>query len=236
METVSFPTGDGLTLTAWYRAPAAPGGAVIVHFHGNAGHRGDRAPLMRPYLDAGFGVLLTDYRGYGGNPGKPTEAGLYADGRAALAYLAGRGVAADRVVLYGESLGTAVAVRLATEQRVGAVVLEAPFTSAVDIGAAAYPFVPVRWLMLDRFNSLSRIAHIGAPLLVLHGGMDATVPIAHGRRILAAAAEPKEGRFYDAAGHNDPPAFSGAEEVIAGLARHGLGGWRSGALARGQRV
>src|SRR5690606_27445832 len=134
---------------------------------------------------------------------RPTEAGLYADGRAALDFLAGQGLERGRLVLYGESLGTAVAVALAAEGPTGAVVLEAPFTSAVDIGAAVYPFLPVRLLMLDRYDLMRRIGAVRAPLLVLHGEQDDTVPVAHGRRVLAAAPEPKEGRFFPAANHCD---------------------------------
>ncbi|HVO14862.1 MAG TPA: alpha/beta hydrolase [Alphaproteobacteria bacterium] len=236
MTAVDYVTADGLRLSGWYWPPAAPGLPVLVHFHGNAGHIGDRAPLMRPYLDAGFGLLLAEYRGYGGNPGRPTETGLHADARAALDFVAGQGVTPDRIVLYGESLGTGVAVRLAAESPVGALVLEAPFTSAADVGASAYPFVPVRLLMLDRFDSLRRIAAVTAPLLVLHGERDATVPVAHGRRLLAAARVPKEGRFYAEAGHTDLYDFGIAEEVITFLARHGLCGVRSGgaAVARGE--
>jgi fermentation-respiration switch protein FrsA (DUF1100 family) len=235
MSPVGYRTRDGLALGAWYRPPDDSRAPVIVHFHGNAGHIGDRAPLMRPYLDAGFGVLLAEYRGYGGNPGRPTEAGLYADARAALDFVMGRGIAAERIVLYGESLGTGVAVRMAAETPVGALVLEAPFTSAVDVGASAYPFVPVRLLMLDRFESVRRIGGIAAPVLVLHGERDATVPVAHGRRLLAAASEPKEGRFYAAAGHTDLHEFGIAEVILAFLARHGLPGSGAAAARGGER-
>ena len=231
MGIVDYVTVDGLRLSAWYRPPADAQAPVLVHFHGNAGHIGDRAPLLRPYLDAGFGVLLAEYRGYGGNPGRPTERGLHADGRAALDFVLGQGAASGRIVLYGESLGTAVAVRLAAENLVGALVLEAPFTSAADVGAAAYPFVPVRLLMLDRFDSVRRIAAVAAPLLVLHGELDTTVPVSHGRRLLAAARAPKDGRFYPAAGHGDLHDFGIAEEVIAFLDRHGVRGYRSGGAA-----
>jgi fermentation-respiration switch protein FrsA (DUF1100 family) len=233
MAEIRYRTGDGLTLTGWYRPPADETAPVIVHFHGNAGHIGDRAPLMRPYLDAGFGLLLAEYRGYGGNPGRPTEKGLYADGRAALDFVLGQGVAPGRIVLYGESLGTAVAIKLAAETPVGALVLEAPFTSAVDVGASAYPFVPVRWLMLDRFHSLRRIGAVAVPVLVLHGEADATVPVAHGRRLLASARAPKEGRFYDRAGHSDLYDFGIAGEVIGFLRRHRSGGARSAAAPAG---
>lgn len=235
MMIVEYVTADGLRLKGWYRPPLDRRAPVLVHFHGNAGHIGDRAPLMRPYLDAGFGVLLAEYRGYGGNPGRPTEPGLHADGCAALDFVLRQGVTPDRVVLYGESLGSGVAVRLAAERRVAALVLEAPFTSAADVGASAYPFLPVRLLMLDRFDSLSRIGAIGAPLLVLHGERDATVPVAHGRRVLAAARAPKAGLFYAEAGHSDLHDFGIAEEVMAFLARHGLCDERSGGQATAPR-
>ena len=181
-------------------AVAAP---TIAYFHGNAGNIADRGFKVRPFLDAGLGVLLVGYRGYGGNPGAPSEAGLFADGRAALDFLAGQGVPANRIVVFGESLGSGVAVLLASERRLGAVVLEAPFTSAADAGQRAYPFLPVRRLIRDRFDSLSRIGAIGAPLLIVHGECDRVVPADQGRRLLAAAAEPKEGVFLPEAGHND---------------------------------
>jgi fermentation-respiration switch protein FrsA (DUF1100 family) len=231
MTVVDYVTADGLRLCGWYRPPADARAAVIVHFHGNAGHVGDRAPLLRRYRDAGLGLLLAGYRGYGGNPGRPTEAGLYADARAALGFVLSQCVTPGRIVLYGESLGTAVAVRLAAAAPVGALVLEAPFTSAADVGAAAYPFVPVRLLMLDRFDSLGRIGAVTAPILVLHGERDAIVPAAHGRRLLAAARAPKQGLFLPDAGHCDLHDHGIAEEVIAFLGRHGLHGGGSGGAA-----
>ncbi|MGF1640179.1 MAG: alpha/beta hydrolase, partial [Rhodospirillales bacterium] len=129
MRPVGLVTADGLDLVAWYR-PAAEGHPTIVYFHGNGGHIGHRGSKVRPYLDAGYGLLLVSYRGYGGNPGRPSEEGLYRDGRAALAFLGTHGVPPARTVLYGESLGTGVAVHIAAEraramQPVGALVLEA---------------------------------------------------------------------------------------------------------------
>ena len=164
-------------------------------------------------------MLLAEYRGYGGNPGTPSEEGFYADGRAALDFLAAREVPAARIVLYGESLGTGVAVQLALERRVGAVVLEAPFTSAVDVGADIYPFLPVRLLARDRFDSIAKIAAIGAPLLVLHGEADKVVPVRFGRALLAAARQPKEGVFVPGAGHADLYQHGGAGIVLDFLAR-----------------
>ena len=219
MHRVGLATDDGLTLLAWY-APPAQGTRrpVLVLFHGNAGHIGYRAGKVRPFLDAGLGVLLVSYRGYGGNDGSPTEEGLYADGRAALRFLAGEGIASPRVVLYGESLGSGVAVLLASELAraapVGAVVLEAPFTSMADAAALHYPYVPARRLVKDRYDSISRIADIGAPLLVIHGQADGIVPAEMGERLLAAARAPKEGHFVAGAGHNDLAEFDIATPVL----------------------
>ncbi|NNG05007.1 MAG: alpha/beta fold hydrolase, partial [Inquilinus sp.] len=127
---ITYRTADGLTLSALHRE-AAGGLPTIVYFHGNAGHHGHRAGLIQPYHDAGYGVLLASYRGYGGNPGSPAEAGLYTDGRAALDWLAANRVPPSRTVLYGESLGTGVAVQMAVERPVAAIVLQSPFTSVV---------------------------------------------------------------------------------------------------------
>lgn len=227
MTPVRFAAAEGPDLVSWYRAPTDPAAAVLIYFHGNAGNIGDRGGKVRPYLDAGLGVLLVGYRGYGGNAGGPTEEGLCADGRAALAWLEDGGVSAARVVLYGESLGSGIAVRLASETRVAAIVLEAPFTSAADVGAKAYPFLPVRLLIRDRFDSLSRIAGLKAPLFVIHGERDATVPVDHGRRLVAAASEPKAARFFPEAGHENLYEHGAAEAVIGFL--EGVGSASNGA-------
>ena len=201
-QAVRHRTSDGLELQSWYR-PAGKGFATIVYFQGNGGTIADRVFKTRPLFEAGYGLLLVGYRGYGGNPGKPSEDGLYRDARAALAYLRARGVAPEHTVLLGESLGSGVAVRMATEGTVRAVILEAPYSSAVDVGQAAYFFLPVRLLMYDRFPSLDYIDRIGAPLLVVHGEQDGVIPVRFGRRLFQAAAEPKEAHFLSNAGHND---------------------------------
>jgi len=204
MRVVTLATEDGLTLRSWYAPPAADAPAVL-YLCGNAGHIGYRAFKARPLLDAGFGVLLVSYRGFGGNPGRPTEDGLKADARAALDFLAGEGFMPGRVVLYGESLGTGVAVGLAAEQAattpVAAVVLETPYTSIADVAARHYPFVPARWLVKDRFDALSRIGAIRAPLLVFHAEDDRIIPVDLARRLFDAAAEPKEARWFARGGH-----------------------------------
>jgi hypothetical protein len=172
-------------------------------FSGQRGHLGHRLFVVAPLLREGYGVVLAAYPGYGGNPGQPTEMSLYAAGSGTLASLAKHGIAAERVVLWGESLGGGVATRLAVEQRVAGVILQAPFTSVADRAQELYPIVPARRLTLDRFEILSRITAIGAPLLVVHGEADRVVPADHGRQIFAAAREPKRGVFIPHADHND---------------------------------
>jgi fermentation-respiration switch protein FrsA (DUF1100 family) len=203
MALLEVRTEDGLTLTGWHRGPREPGRPTVALFHGNAGHLGLRSFKARQFINAGYGVLLASYRGWGGNPGRPTEAGLYRDARAFLDRLSGLGVAEQRLVVYGESLGTGVAVQMATERAVRAVVLEAPYTTIPDVGAKRFPFAPVRTLMRDRFDSLSKIGGIRAPLLIVHGERDRTVPVRLGRRLFAAAVEPKRAVWLPQAGHND---------------------------------
>lgn len=206
MRPMTITAQDGVAVVSWYR-PAQGGRPTIVYFQGNGGNIADRGFKARPYLDRGFGMLLVGYRGYGENPGDPSERGLYADGRAQLAFLAREGVPPRRWVLYGESLGSGIAVQLALEQAakspVGAVVLEAPYTSLGDAAAAHYPYVPARALIKDRFDSIDKITGIDAPLFVVHGENDPVVPVKLGRRLFQAAREPKEGHWIKGGGHND---------------------------------
>jgi fermentation-respiration switch protein FrsA (DUF1100 family) len=224
MTPVEYTTADALCLTGWLAAPPGPRAPLLVYFHGNAGSIADRGEKVRPFLDAGFGVMLAGYRGYGGNPGRPSERGLVLDGHAALDHAAAAGFAPDRTVLYGESLGSGVAVALAAERPLGALVLEAPFTSIVDVAAAAYPWLPVRLAMIDRFDSLSRIRSVSAPKLVVHGERDRTVPVRLGRRLLDHADEPKEGKFYMSADHTDLHDHGAVDAILRFLGKVGLGG------------
>jgi len=208
-ERVTFPTEDGLTLQGWF-LPAPPPAFTVVVFNGNAGNRAFRAPLAAALHARGYAVLLYDYRGYGGNPGAPTETGLAADARAARAYLVARGdVDASRLVYFGESLGTGVATRLAAEHRPAALVLRSPFASMADVGQFHYPILPVRWLLRDRFDSIDRIATIGCPLLVIAGDRDSVVPYAHSQRLFDAAAQPKSFVTIPGADHNDEALLAG---------------------------
>jgi fermentation-respiration switch protein FrsA (DUF1100 family) len=212
MREETIRTADALALTAWY-APARPGRRTIVYFHGNAGTLGDRHERVIAYLERGFGVLLVGYRGYGGNPGEPTEAGLYQDGRAHLDWLAGQGVREDALVLYGESLGSAVATQLATERKAAALVLEAPFASVLLSARARYPLFAFDWLIKDKFASVEKIDQIAMPLFVIHGALDRVTPQRFGRMVFERAREPKAAAWPAQAGHNDLLQFGMVEAV-----------------------
>jgi hypothetical protein len=217
VEEVRFRTVDGLELSAWFfpargRAPRA----TILVFNGNAGNRAYRVPLAEALTERRMNVLLTDYRGYGGNPGVPTERGLADDSRAARAYLASRSdVDPARIVYFGESLGSAVAVDLAAEHPPAVLILRSPFTSMADIGQHHYPFLPVRLLLRDRFASIDRIRQIRSPLLVIAGGRDSIVPLRYSHRLYDGALEPKALVVLPDADHNDEALLSGAEMVDA---------------------
>jgi fermentation-respiration switch protein FrsA (DUF1100 family) len=215
-EAVSFATEDGLTLSGWFvRAAGTAEGTVIV-FNGNAGNRAYRAELGARLSADGLSVLLFDYRGYGGNPGSPTEEGLALDARAVRRYVLSRDdVDPRRLAYFGESLGSGVAVRLAVEHPPYAVILRSPFTSFVDVGRFHYPFLPVRWLLSDRYPSLDRISRIASPLLVIAGSHDTIVPASQSRRLFEAAREPKRLVIIEGADHNDEVLFAGPEVVGA---------------------
>ncbi len=202
VEEVILERPDGARLVSWFAAPE-PGRATVLYFHGNAGSVATRAARVLYFTSRGYGILFPDYRGYGGSTGSPSEAALVADGEAALDALVARGIAEETVVLFGESLGSGIAVPIAARRDVGAVILEAPFTSATDIAAAAYPFLPVRWLLKDRYESIRLIGDVDAPLLIAHGTQDRIIPVAHGRALFEAANEPKEFLELPSAGHND---------------------------------
>lgn len=220
MQEVILMTPDKLALKSWYAPPReskAGDSFTIVYFHGNAGGIADRAQKIRPYLEHGYGILLVEYRGYSGNKGVPNEHGLYNDGRAALSFLSSKGVVPKRVVIIGESLGTGVAVQMATELSIGALVLEAPFTSTVDVAEDIYWFVPVKWLMKDRFESVSKIDKVSAPVLIIHGGQDTIIPIELAEILFSKANDPKEALYIAEAGHNDLTRFGSTMKIITFL-------------------
>jgi len=218
-EIEAFETQDGLTLEGWFVPPRArPTGHTVLVFNGNAGHRGHRAPLAAQLAARGLAVFLFDYRGYGGGPGLPSEAGLARDARAALACLGRRpGVDITKIVFFGESLGAAVAVDLAVEFPPAALILRSPFTSLADVGARHYPFLPVRWLLRDRYDSIRRIGRLTSPLVVIAGETDAIVPIDDSRELFDAAPEPKRFIVIRGADHNDDEVAHGPAVIRAVL-------------------
>lgn len=195
-QEVELKTSDGETVIAWHVPPRGEL-PVVLYFHGNGGALNLRVERFSWLTAEGYGLVALSYRGYGGSSGSPTETGLIRDAEAAYDFAAAR-YPARRLVAFGESLGTAVAVALAAERPVGGLILDAPFTSAAEVGAAVYPFAPVRWLMKDPFRSDLRIGRVHAPLLVIHGEADRIVPIKFGERLFALANEPKRFvRFAD---------------------------------------
>lgn len=200
-EEVTFPTDDGLELHGWYLPASEREIAAAVVFNGNAGNRGDRAVLARQFAARGIATLLFDYRGFGGNEGSPTESGLVADGRAAVAFLRDR--AAGPLVYFGESLGSAVATEVAVNSPPDALVLRSPFTSLVDVGEAHYGFLPVSTLLKDRYPTIDRIAFVSAPVLVLAGTDDEVVPYTQSTAVFDAAPGDKHMVTFEGSRHND---------------------------------
>ena len=218
-EDISFSAADGTRLHGWF-APGT-GADTLLWFHGNAGNISYRVNnILMLNRRLGLNVFIFDYRGYGRSEGSPSERGMYADADAALTYLQSRpDVDAGRIILFGRSLGCAVAVETAMRRPVKAVILEAPFTSIKGMAQSTGPLtslVPIHWLLKSKFDSLSKIASVQSPVMVLHGDEDATVPIAMARALYAAANEPK--RFYAIPGadHNDTY-LAGGDAYFAAL-------------------
>lgn len=203
MESVRIPVGEGIGLLGWWRPPVGDASPVVLLFHGNAGHLGYRAGKARLFLDAGYGVLLVSWRYNAGAGGEPGEETLIADGRAALEFLEQQGVTPGRIVVYGESLGSGVAVALAAERDLAGLVLESPFSSVAEVAQYHFWYLPARWLVLDAFDSVTRIREVEEPLLLVHGADDTLIPVRFARELYDAAPGPKEARILPGAGHND---------------------------------
>lgn len=193
-------TPDGESLVLWYAPPEA-GRPVILFLHGNAGEIADRAERLAFYQSQGFGAAFLSWRGYGGSTGAPTETGLLIDARTAYDHLRSQGIGPDRIVLVGESLGTGPAVQTAARSQVAAVVLEAPFSAALDIAQAQYAWLPVGLLMKDQYRSRDHIAKVRAPILILHGETDRVIPFTSGQYLFALADEPKTFLSLGPVGH-----------------------------------
>lgn len=216
---VHLVTADGLHLRAIHR-PARSGRPTILFFHGNGDSLAGSQQATRQFAAHGYGLLLPEYRGYGGNAGSPSEEGLYHDGEAAIRWLADQGIAPQRTIVVGNSLGSGVATELAARHRVGALVLVSAFTSMVDTVQRHYRFVPVRRLLLDRYENHRKLSRVTAPVLILHGSADTLVPVDHASA-LARAAEDATLEIFPGAGHDLAYALPPQTRTIAWL--RGLG-------------
>ena len=219
-EVVTFPTADGLTLRGWFvPSSGSPPAYTVLVLNGNAGNLAYRAPLAASLQQHGFQVLLFDYRGYGENEGKPTEAGLRADAQAARRYLLDRDdVDASRLIYFGESLGTALAIGMAVENSPAGVILRSPFPSLVEVGQRHYPFLPIRLFLQDRFAAIDDIQHVTCPVLVLAGDRDRIIPLGQSRRVYDAVTSTKELVILAGADHNDFELLAG-DEMLAAITR-----------------
>ena len=205
VQLIQLKTPDGLSLNSWYVPARSPNIPTIIYFHGNAGHISHGAWLIQEYTKAGYGMLILGYRGYSNNSGQPTETGLYIDARTAILYLNDHGIPIHCIVLFGESLGTGIAIQMATEFPVGAVILQSPYTSITDVAQKHYPFLPVKWLLKDRYESIKKIHQLRMPLFIFHGEQDNTVPVKLGKQLYENAPEPKALKIYPNIGHNGFP-------------------------------
>ncbi|WFU41939.1 alpha/beta hydrolase [Bradyrhizobium sp. CB82] len=202
---------DGEKVIVWH-VPAKPGRPVILYFHGNGDSLAGLAGRFKAVTTDGTGLVALSYRGYAGSSGAPSEQGLLRDAAAAYAFTTAR-YAAERIAVWGFSLGTGVAVAIASEHRIGKLILEAPYTSTVDVAASLFRFVPIRLLMRDRFRSDERIARVTVPLLVMHGTDDLVIPIVFGQRLFALAHEPKRFVRFPGGGHDNLDSFGAIETV-----------------------
>jgi uncharacterized protein len=205
-------TTDGETIIVWH-VPAKPGHPVVLFFPGNGDFLAGRVARFRAITADGTGLVALSYRGYAGSSGQPSEQGLLRDAAAAYAFTAAR-YGADRIVVWGFSLGSGVAVALAGDQKVGKLVLEAPYTSTAEVAGSLLRVVPVRWLMRDQFRSDRRIGRVVAPLLIMHGAQDPAISIRFGERLFALARDPKQFVRFPEGGHDNLDAYGATETAL----------------------
>jgi fermentation-respiration switch protein FrsA (DUF1100 family) len=217
VEEVVLGTPDGERVIIWSGA-AQRGQPTILYFHGNGGSLESRSERIRKYMARGFGMFMMSYRGFSGSSGSPSEAANVGDAKLAYDTLVARGVDPADIIVYGESLGSGVAVQVAAEKRVAGVILDAPYTSMVDLASLHYPQLP-RWLMRDRYETTQFIGTVTAPLLIVHGEEDDVVPVTRGRALFEAANAPKEIATLPGAGHGDHYLFGSYDKIFAWIDR-----------------
>ena len=215
---ISIATPDGETLIAWY-GKAKPGQPTILYFHGNGGALEVRRERIAKYLARGRGIFMLSYRGYSGSSGTPSEAANVADAKLSYDTLVKEGVAPKDIIIFGESLGTGVATQVAAEKMAAGLVLDSAFTSIADRAAEIYPWLPVRLLLKDRYDSAAVIGDVTMPVFILHGEEDTIVPVAMGRKLFELANTPKVIKTLPGAGHNDHYLFGSFEAINAWIDR-----------------
>tara|TARA_Y100000590_G_scaffold320642_1_gene363018 strand:- start:211 stop:1023 length:813 start_codon:yes stop_codon:yes gene_type:complete len=191
IEKVNITTKDNMKLLGWYYSQNSNKYKTILFFHGNAGSLENRTYKLNHFKNLKINFLIVAWRGFSGNKGKPNEKGLYEDARSAVNWLKNKDISEKNIILYGESLGTAVAVEIAQNKNYAGIILESPFTSMIDMGKKYYPFFPVNILLRDKYESYKKIANISSPLLILHGKVDKIVPYKMGKKMYELANEPK---------------------------------------------
>jgi fermentation-respiration switch protein FrsA (DUF1100 family) len=216
VDTITVCTADGLDLNGWYSAPRDARSPVILFFHGNSGNIQHRQHKFKAPIARGMGVLMAEYRGYGGNAGSPTEDGLYADARAYYAWLIARGIDPSRIIVYGESLGTGVATQLLSEQPAAAMILETPYARLSDPAQDRYFFIPfIEILMHDKFRSIDKVGALDIPKLFILAGQDEVLGTQTGLELYEAAAEPKRLELLEDAAHNNAYNHGAGDAVLA---------------------
>ena len=195
IEKVKVDTQDGIQLLGWYHKKDIDRYKTILFFHGNAGSLENRIHKLNHFKEMDVNFLIIAWRGFSGNKGKPSEKGLYEDGRSAINWLLKKGVNEENIIIYGESLGTGVATHLSQNRKFAGIVLETPFTSMVDAAKKFYPYIPVSLLLKDKFNNKDKIKNVIAPVLIMHGESDQIIPFFMGKKIYEVANEPKYSYF-----------------------------------------
>ena len=201
VEKVMIKTQDEINLLSWYHNKKSNDYKTILFLHGNAGSLENRIHKINHFKNMNVNFLLLAWRGFNGNKGKPNEIGLYEDARSAVRWLKSKGVEEKNIIIYGESLGTGVAIEVGQDKKFAGIILESPFTSMVDAGKEKYPFLPVRFLLKDKYESINKIKNIKSPILVMHGKVDRIVPFYMGKKIYELANEPKYSYFTEYDNH-----------------------------------
>lgn len=215
-ELVDFatPSITQETIQLWYK-PSQNLMPTIIYFHGNASHIGNRSGILSALSNKGLGVLAVSYRGYGKSTGNPSEQGLYTDARSAINFLVKeKNIALSDIIIYGESLGSGVAIQMASEMSFGGLILQAPYTSITNRAAEIYWFLPVKLILRDNFDSINKIEKIQSPLLIFHGELDTTIPVSHGKAIFNAAPQLKKIIYFPDVEHNNFDSEVIADDVL----------------------